>query len=184
LGADSEPSGRPPSDSTGSSVLFIGGRSGVGKTTVALALHHLLAEGGVRHALIEGDALDLAYPEPWEHGLAERNLAGMWSNYRELGYRRLVYTNTVSVLESASLAGAMGDAPAVVGVLLEADTATADARLARRESGRRLEEHRDRSADAARRLAELSPPDVHRIQTSDRRPEDIAVQILTLLGWE
>lgn len=47
--------------------------------------------------------------------LAERNLATMWSNYRALGYRRLVYLNTASVLPKVidGLTAAMGDAPSV-----------------------------------------------------------------------
>ncbi|TKV29202.1 adenylyl-sulfate kinase [Arthrobacter sp. NamB2] len=171
-------------DSAGTSVLFIGGRSGVGKTTVALALHDLLVERGVRHAVVEGDALDLAYPEPWEHRLAERNLAAIWSNYRALGYRRLIYTNTVSVLETGVLSAAMGDAPAVVAVLLEADTTTANTRLAGRETGRQLEDHRLRSARAAERLAREAPDAVHRIRTTARSPEDVAAQILALLEWD
>jgi hypothetical protein len=70
----------------------------VGTTTVAHALHRLLAERDVRHAVIEGDLLDLAHPAPWEHGLAERNLAAVWSNYRDLGYRRLAAEAPESVL--------------------------------------------------------------------------------------
>ncbi|MFC0681616.1 adenylyl-sulfate kinase [Lysobacter korlensis] len=61
-----------------SEVVLVGGRSGVGKSTAALALHSVLAERGITHAVIEGDALDLAHPAPWEHGLAERNLAAVW----------------------------------------------------------------------------------------------------------
>jgi hypothetical protein len=92
-----------------SEVLFIGGRSGVGKTSVAYELHSQLAAKDVRHCLIEGDNLDMAHPAPWVHGLAEKNLAAMWQNYRELGYRRLIYTNTVSVRLTQELATAMGE---------------------------------------------------------------------------
>jgi hypothetical protein len=80
-----------------SEVVFLGGRAGVGKTSVGTEIHEQLSARQVRHCLIEGDNLDLAYPPPWEHGLAERNLAAMWANYRVLGYRRLIHTNTVSV---------------------------------------------------------------------------------------
>jgi ABC-type glutathione transport system ATPase component len=75
-----------------SSVLFVGGRSGVGKSSAASALHELLAERSVRHAVIEGDTLDLAWPSPWQHGddMAGRNLAAVWGNYRSAGFRRLV----------------------------------------------------------------------------------------------
>jgi uridine kinase len=96
-----------------SEVLFIGGRSGVGKTSVALELHWRLAEQQVKHCVIEGDTLDQAYPPPWEHGLAEQNLSAIWNNYRALGYWRLIYTNTVSVLYTEALTAAMGDDPLV-----------------------------------------------------------------------
>lgn len=86
----------------------------MGTTTVAHALHRLLAERDVRHAVIEGDLLDPAHPAPWEHGLAERNLAAVWSNYRDLGYRRLIYTNTVALLEARTLALA-ADLAALIG---------------------------------------------------------------------
>ena len=114
-----------------SEVLFIGGRAGVGKSSVAFELHEHLYAAQIKHCVIEGDTLDLAYPRPWEHGLAEKNLADMWRNYRALGYRRLIYTNTVSVLETEGLAAAMGDDPTVKAVLLRASDATAAARLER-----------------------------------------------------
>jgi hypothetical protein len=53
-------------------------------------MHAQLSAAGVRHCLIEGDNLDLAYPPPHVHGLAEQNLAAMWANYTALGYRRMI----------------------------------------------------------------------------------------------
>ncbi len=120
-------------------LLLVGGRSGVGKSTAAEALHDLLAVAGVPHAVIEGDALDLAWPAPHvahpDAHLAERNLATLWSRYRELGHQRLVFTNTVSVLQAPQLAAAMGDDPVVTSVLLRAGDATTAERLARRAGG-------------------------------------------------
>jgi Adenylylsulphate kinase len=106
-----------------SEVVFVGGRSGVGKSAVAVEMSAQLAARDIRHALIEGDNLDMAYPPPWAHGLAERNLASMWRNYLELGYHRLIYTNTNSVCSVEELVAAMGGRPRVVAVLL---TATED----------------------------------------------------------
>ena len=80
-----------------SEALFLGGRSGVGKSSIGSEMHVQLSAAGIRHCLIEGDNLDMAYPPPWEHGLGARNLAAMWANYRALDYRRMIYTNTVSV---------------------------------------------------------------------------------------
>jgi adenylylsulfate kinase-like enzyme len=64
--------------------LFVGGRSGAGKSSVGLEIHAQLSAAGIRHCLIEGDNLDMAYPPPWEHGLAEQNLAAMWSTTARL----------------------------------------------------------------------------------------------------
>jgi hypothetical protein len=90
--------------------LFLGGRSGVGGSTVALEVSRILAAADIAHALIEGDGLDQAHPEPWRRGipLAERNLAALWRNYREAGWTRVIYTNTVSVLELPRLTAALG----------------------------------------------------------------------------
>jgi len=51
-------------------------------------------------------------------GRAEMNLAAMWRNYDVAGYRRLIYINTVSVLESKSLSQAMGGGIRTIDVLL------------------------------------------------------------------
>jgi adenylylsulfate kinase-like enzyme len=72
-------------DSGPSEAIFLGGRSGSGKSSVGYEMHAQLSAARVQHCLIEGDNLDQAYPPPWEHGLAERNLAAMWANYRALG---------------------------------------------------------------------------------------------------
>jgi hypothetical protein len=166
-----------------SEVLFLGGRSGVGKSSVGAEIHVQLCAADVQHGLIEGDNLDLAHPPPWQHNLAERNLAAMWSNYRTLGYRRLIYTNTASVRFVDALTAAMGDAPRVTAVLLTADDRTARHRLAQREIGTALHRHAQRSDLAARQLAAHSPDWVHRVATDGRRVPDIAKQIIELTGW-
>nr|WP_210768297.1 ATPase [Cellulomonas humilata] len=164
-------------------MVVIGGRSGVGKSSVAHALHALLRDAGVQHAVVEGDALDLAWPAPWEHRLSMRNLTAIWANYRELGYRRLIYSNTVSVLEADELAGAMGDSPRITGVLLTASDEVVDARLAARESGEELAAHVERSARAARRLQADAPSWMPRIATDERTPAEVARTVADLLAW-
>jgi predicted kinase len=168
-------------------VLLIGGPTGVGKSTVAIALHELLSGAAVDHAVIEGDYLDLAYPVPHEafpgFGLAERNLAAQWANYRELGYRRLIFTNTVSVVMADGLAAAMGDDPIVTSVLLVAPPATVAGRLEARALGTSLDGEVARSARMAAWLSETSPASVVRVQTDGRGPTEIAAEIATLLAW-
>jgi len=165
-------------------VIFIGGRSGVGKSSVAAEASHLLAQADVRHAVIEGDNLDQAHPQPWRSGipLAERNLAAMWANYREVGYSRLIFTNTVSVLQVAELEAALGGHVRSTAVLLTSTDAVAADRLAKREIGTALEEHVARSAAAARRL-DAGAPDAIRIATDGRAVAEIARVVLERAGW-
>lgn len=165
------------------SVLLLGGRSGVGKSTVAAAVHDLLVERDVAHAVVEGDALDLAHPTPWEHGVAAANLADVWRRYRALGHRRLVLANTVSVLEADVLAAAVGDRPDVTSVLLTANDSTVRERLARREVGASYDAHVARSDAAARRLEAEAGARVHRVPTDARPPADVAADVVALAGW-
>lgn len=166
-----------------SALLLVGGRSGVGKSTAAFALHDRLARRDVHHAVIEGDALDLAHPSPAEHGLAARNLRALWSNYRALGYRRLILTNTVSVLEADELAAAMGDAPRVTAVLLQASDSSIRDRLGKREQGDSLAVHLERSARASELLEQRADSSGHRITTDGLDPEGVAARLDALLDW-
>ena len=164
-------------------LLMISGRSGVGKSTVAAELHHLLAQADVKHALVEGDNLDLAHPAPWDHGLAEKNLRAMWQNYRDLGYRRLIYVNTVSVLFQVELSAALGGQVEVTSILLTADDESVWRRLGLREGGSALDLHMQRSRDRALELDMRSPTSVHRISTDARSATRIAREILDIVGW-
>nr|WP_216645198.1 ATPase [Isoptericola halotolerans] len=161
-------------------MLLVSGRSGAGKSSTAFALHDLLSVEGIRHAVIEGDALDLAWPAPWEHRLAARNLAAVWANYRDLGYRRLVYTNTVAILEAAELAAAMGDRPRVTSVLLTASDEEVRSRLSRREDGASLQAHVERSGKAAVVLEAQADTSVHRVDTDGRPVRQIAQALRAL----
>lgn len=166
-----------------SEVLFLGGRSGVGKSSVAFELHAQLAALKIKHCVVEGDGLDLAFPHPWEHRLAERNLAAVWANYSALGYRRMIYTNTVSVRFTRELAAALGDEPRITAVLLTATDETSSARLRGRIQGSDFQEHLNRSNTAAGELEHRTPPWVHRVPTDNRSVQDIAADLLPLIGW-
>ena len=115
--------------------------------------------------------------------MAERNLRAVWANYRSEGYRRLVYTNTVSVLESDKLAVAMGDGPLVTAVLLEARDGTIEERLRQRESGDGLRAHIKRSKQISAILESKTPVSVRRICTDGKSTSEIASTILGLLNW-
>lgn len=168
-------------------VLLIGGRAGVGKSTVGWEISVQLQAAEVAHCLVEGDFLDHAHPappgDPSRSKITEANLAAIWRNYAALGYRRLIYTNTVSVLEPELIARAMGGSVRVIGVLLTATDATAAKRLAAREIGSQLDAHIDRSARMATHLQATAPASVTRIPTDDRAVVDIARDVIATTGW-
>jgi predicted kinase len=170
-------------------VLLIGGRSGVGKTTVAWEVSVLLRAADVAHAVIEGDYMGHAHPapesDPHRSQLTERNLTAVWANFARLGYRRLVYTNTLSVLPEVTgmFERAMGSGVRIVRVLLTATDATARARLTQRELGSELERSLSASDRKARLLHERAPAGTVRVPTDGRPVRDIAREVLAATGW-
>ncbi|MFE6397708.1 DEAD/DEAH box helicase family protein [Streptomyces alboflavus] len=172
----------------GPEVVLIGGRSGVGKSSVGWEVAAQLAAADIGHALIEGDFLDAVHPapagDPHRSRLTCRNLAALWANYADLGCRRLVYTNTAGVLPSEEwlFTEAIGR-PRIVRILLTATDATAEQRLREREVGSELDRHLRRSAFMARHLDDLVPPDTHRVPTDGRTVGDIAADVIRRAGW-
>ncbi|MFE9747382.1 hypothetical protein ACFYOT_20960 [Saccharothrix saharensis] len=169
-------------------LLLLGGGAGVGKSSVGWEVSHVLRARGTAHCLVEGDYLDQIHPapadDPHRTRITERNLAAVWANYAALGQHRLVYTNTVSVLEAPMIRRAVGpgDVRATL-VLLTASEATTRERLARREIGSQLAPHIERSLAMARRLDADAPPGTVRIATDGRSVEDIAHEVVRVTGW-
>ncbi|NUT51131.1 MAG: hypothetical protein HOV94_28075 [Saccharothrix sp.] len=169
-------------------LVLIGGGAGVGKSSVGWEVSHLLQERGTAHCLVEGDYLDQIHPapadDPHRTAITERNLAAIWANYAALGQRRLVYTNTVSVLEEPMIRRAMGTGEVrSTCVLLTAAEATIRERLARREIGSQFLPHVERSLAMARRLDAEAPPGTVRVRTDGRSVEDIAHEVVRAVGW-
>ncbi|WP_327356369.1 hypothetical protein [Streptomyces sp. NBC_01304] len=170
-------------------VLLIGGRAGVGKTTVGWEVSAQLRATKIAHVILEGDFLGQVHPapagDPRRSGIVERNLAAIWGNYEDLGYHRLIYTHTVSVLSNAApmFERTLGPNVRLTRVLLTASDATTDERLAGRELGSELEKERASSAYKARLLDEQAPSDTVRVMTDGRTVVDIAREVLATTGW-
>ncbi|GAB2970223.1 hypothetical protein GCM10023080_037080 [Streptomyces pseudoechinosporeus] len=170
-------------------VLLIGGRAGVGKSTVGWEISDRLRRAEVAHALVEGDLMGQVHPapegDPHRAGITERNLTAVWGNFAELGHRRLIYTNTLSVLAEATsiFERAMGADVRMIRVLLTTTDATAAERLARREVGSELARELRNSAYKARLLDERAPAGTVRVVTDDRSVVDIAGEALDATGW-
>ncbi|MGX1135557.1 hypothetical protein RKD49_007747 [Streptomyces glaucescens] len=169
--------------------LLIGGRAGVGKTTVGWEVSALLRAAAVPHAVIDGDFMGQVHPapegDPDRSEITESNLTAVWANFARRGYRRLIYTNTASVLPEASgmFRRAMGTRVRIVRVLLTASDATARDRLVRRELGSELERELEGSARKARLLDQRVPADTVRVVTDGRAVVDIAHEVLAATGW-
>lgn len=183
------PCGRYGSAVIRAEVLLIGGRAGVGKTTVGWEVSARLRAAAVAHAIVEGDFLGQAHPapegDPDRSELTESNLTAVWANFARRGYRRLIYTNTLSVLPEAAgmFERAMGADVRIVRVLLTASDATATDRLTGRELGSELAEGLRASARKARLLDESVPADAVRVVTDGRSVTDIACEVVAATGW-
>ncbi|WP_030282563.1 hypothetical protein [Streptomyces catenulae] len=148
-------------------VLLIGGRAGVGKTTVGWEVSAQLRAAAVRHCVIDGDYLGQAHPapdgDPHRTALTTRNLAAVWSNYADRH--------------------AMGDGVRLVRVLLTATDATAGERLTAREIGSELTAELAGSARKARLLDARAPDDTVRLATDGRTVVDLAREVVGATGW-
>nr|BFE32420.1 hypothetical protein GCM10010200_046710 [Actinomadura rugatobispora] len=170
-------------------VLLIGGRAGVGKTTVAWEVSAQLRAAAVSHAVIEGDFMGQVHPapegDPHRSEITESNLTAVWANFAQRGYRRLIYTNTVSVLPEATgmFERSMGTEVRIVRVLLTASDLTARERLVRRELGSELEQELEGSAHKARLLDQRAPAETVRVVTDGRAVVEIAREVVTTTGW-
>ncbi|MBC7274851.1 MAG: hypothetical protein H5T76_40150 [Streptomyces sp.] len=170
-------------------VLLIGGRAGVGKTTVGWEVSAILRSEAVAHAVIDGDFMGQVHPapenDPDRAQITECNLTAVWANFARRGYRRLVYPNTTRVLPEATgmFERAMGPGVRIVRVLLTASDATARERLTGRELGSELEHELAGSIRKARLLDERAPAQAVRVATDGRLVVDIARQVVALTGW-
>ncbi|MEV7090958.1 hypothetical protein AB0O07_34730 [Streptomyces sp. NPDC093085] len=170
-------------------VLLIGGRAGVGKTTVGWEVSALLRAAEVSHAVIDGDFMGQVHPapegDPDRSAVTEANLTAVWANYARRGYCRLIYTNTLSVLPGTTgmFERAMGPGVRIVRVLLTATDATVQERLTRRELGSELARELAASARKARLLDEGVSGETVRVPTDGRTVTDIAQEVTTATSW-
>lgn len=170
----------------GPPVLVITGPVGVGKTTVAGAVSHLLAEAGLPHALVDLDGLRWCYPapadDPFHTALGLRNLAGVWAGHHAAGARRLVLADVVET--TASLAGYRTAIPGAVltVVRLQAALPTIRSRLAARETGASLRWHQDRAAVLQARW-EAHPVEDLLVDTEGRSAGEVARDVVERTRW-
>ncbi len=135
-------------------MLVISGPPGVGKTTAAWEVFSRAAERDEAPAMADLDLLGAAWPapedDPFQHRLKVRNLAAVWSNFRETGSRCLI---VAAVIETGAELEMLGSAVGA-DMLLCRLTASDDTLAARiQDRGR---EFGDDLSKLVKRSAELS----------------------------
>ena len=167
-------------------VLLLGGPAGVGKTSVGWEISVQLTRLGIAHWHLEGDVLDSAWPRPADDQDGQRMtvnaMRAMAQVFAAEGYRRCVYVQTASVIDSHLVTEALGDVQ-MTGVLLTAADAVRQQRLAQREIGTDLERHLESGQRMAVRLEREAPDWVLRVPTDGRTVAAIAAEVIAHVGW-
>ena len=167
-------------------VLIVTGPVGAGKTTVAAAISAELERRDVAHAWVDVDQLAQCFPRPADdpfHGrLAMRNLAAVGRNAIAAGAGRLILP---CVIEDAAgrnaIVAAIPGAELTV-VRLGVRPETVAARLRGRESGESLAWHLRRAPELTAIMERNGIGDLM-VETDGRTPEELALEILGLVGW-
>jgi hypothetical protein len=158
----------------------------VGKSTVAALASEILHDRGIRHGLLEVDALEGVYPppdpaDPYSTDLAMKNLATVWPNFLGAGITRAIVTMTLeNDAERDALLAAMGDPVATI-VRLEASQEAREDRIRRREFGELRELFLNKTGPLAEQMRCLDIGDV--VLYNEEEPRLVATRLLEELGW-
>ncbi|MDP9380008.1 MAG: AAA family ATPase [Chloroflexota bacterium] len=168
-------------------VMLITGPVGVGKTTVASEVSELLDAAGVAHGLVDVDALRWCYPrhpgDRFRIGLAMKNLAAVWGNFREYGAERLVLADVVESREELQRYREAIPGAEILVVRLRASPETLAARLRVRELGMALDRHLRRASELAD-LMECNRVEDILVDTDGKGAPECARVILSFSEWE
>ena len=167
-------------------VLIVTGPVGAGKTTVVAAISAELERREIAHAWVDVDQLAQCFPRPADdpfHGrLVVRNLADLARNFAAAGAARLILPYVIEdAAGRAAIAAAIpGGELTVVRLTVRPETVTA--RLRGRESGESLEWHLRRAPELTGIMERNGVGDLV-VETDGRTPEELAFEILGLVGW-
>ena len=167
--------------------LVVTGPVGVGKTSAATEVSVVLEERGVRHALIDVDALTQTFPrpadDPFHSAMALRNLGVIWDQASTAGARNLVLPWVIS--DRTQLIGIEAAVPgaSLTVVRLEADLPTLGSRLALREQGSQLEWHLERTQVLLAQAEDQPSPDLV-VDTTGLSIREVAEVLLGAVAWD
>lgn len=167
-------------------VLVITGPIGVGKTTVAAEASELLDGAGIAHAMVDIDSLRWCYPRPshdrFRIGLAMRNLAAVWANFRATGATRLILADVVESRDHLDRYRAAVPGAQIVVVRLAASRGTLARRVQRRELGSGRDRHLQRASELAQVMDRNAGEDVL-VHVDGKAVTEIAREVLMHTRW-
>lgn len=169
-------------------VLVICGAAGVGKSFVSWEIGRLLERADVPHAIIDSDELDRVHPTPQPLSalvaISRTNLAALWRTFAALGHTRLVICGVFVDLDAARswIADAVGPSRIFMARLVATDD-TLRRRVETREIGSGRDDQLRRTMAQARAIRDQRGVGAATIDTDDRRPEDVAREILESVEW-
>lgn len=165
-------------------LLLISGTVGVGKTSVGGEISEILTARSVPHAFVDLDALANSWPVQgrFNEGLAFRNLASVWANFRAAGAERLVVASVVESRDDLRRYEEAVPGAEVTLCRLLASQGAREARLRAREVGSGLAWHLNRTAELEHILQEAALEDF--CVVNEGRPlEAVALEVLQKAGW-
>ncbi|WP_084104594.1 GNAT family N-acetyltransferase [Demequina sp. NBRC 110056] len=174
-------------------VLVVNGTMGAGKTTIAAAVHDLLAERGAHSGYVDADFLCQAEPhadsDPFNQRLLFANLAAIAPNYRAAGFGFMVVPRVVEdARDRDRYAHAFADPDAgaaeVAIVRVDAPEAVRLDRLTAREPEGYWRDHSHaRTVELDAILRELDGDDAVVDNAGDRDRLTVAAEVLEAAGW-
>jgi adenylylsulfate kinase len=165
-------------------ILAISGPVGVGKTSVLVELHDILAGERIPHGCVERDALSYSWPPQgrFNEVIMERNLSCVVATFLEAGATRLLIAGVIEgPADLAVYRRCVPDAEIQV-CRLTADLDLRRQRLRVREKGAGLDWHLERTVELDTILDAAKIEDFS-VDNGERPLREVALEVLTRAGW-
>ncbi len=165
-------------------VLAISGAVGVGKTSVLVELHDILASERIPHGCVERDALSYSWPPQgrFNEVIVERNLSCVVATFLEAGAARLLIAGVIEGPADLAVYSRCVPNAEIQVCRLTADLDLRRQRLCLREKGAGLDWHLDRTAELDTILDRAKIEDFS-VDNGDRPLREVALEVLTRAGW-